>query len=62
MAWLRRAAVAASLAALLIFPSTAGADRGIRIECDSHHLEIQVGSIDIHLRGDFNCDRGDRAD
>jgi hypothetical protein len=52
--------MAASLAALLAFPSTAGADQGITIECDSHHLEIQVGSIEIHLSGDFNCDKRDQ--
>ena len=50
------------LATALAFPSTAQADAAISIHCDSHSLEIHVGSIDIHLSGDFNCDERSRGD
>jgi hypothetical protein len=62
MRWTQKAAMVASLTAVLAFPATAQADQGISIKCDSNELEIHVGSIDIHISGDVNCDKYNHHD
>jgi hypothetical protein len=57
----QKAAIVASLAAVLAFPATAQADE-VRITCDSNTLEIHVGSIDIHVSGDFKCEDRNHRD